>query len=137
MFRQICRATVLRAHATRLCSTEAVQEKLSKLVKENKVVVFMKGTPDQPMCGFSRAVIQMLDIHEVGRVNYSTHDVLEDESIRQGIKDFTSWPTIPQVFIDGQFVGGCDIMLELHKSGELITELKSVGIKSALDDDDS
>lgn len=112
-----------------------VQERIGQLVKDNKVVLFMKGTPDQPMCGFSRAVVQIMDIHEVARSNLSAHNVLEDEDIRQGIKEFTSWPTIPQVFIGGEFVGGCDIMLELHKSGELIEQLKDIGITSALSDD--
>lgn len=65
-------------------------------------------------------------------VTYDSHDVLDNEEIRQGIKDFTNWPTIPQIFINGEFVGGCDIVLQMHQNGELVEELKKVGIKSAL-----
>ncbi|XP_003700609.1 glutaredoxin 5 [Megachile rotundata] len=104
-------------------------DKIANLVKKNKVVVFMKGVPDSPKCGFSNAVVQILRMHDV---KYDAHDVLEDEQLRQGIKDFSNWPTIPQVFINGEFVGGCDILLEMHKNGELVEELKKVGIQSAL-----
>lgn len=102
---------------------------IEKLVKNNKVVVFMKGVPEAPKCGFSNAVVQVLRMHAV---NYDSHNVLENEDIRQGIKDFTNWPTIPQVFINGEFIGGCDILLQMHQNGELIEELKKVGITSAL-----
>ncbi|XP_063828661.1 uncharacterized monothiol glutaredoxin ycf64-like [Ostrinia nubilalis] len=107
----------------------ATKEKIDKIVKNNKVVVFMKGVPDAPRCGFSNAVVQIMRMHAVP---YDSHDVLSDENLRQGIKDYSSWPTIPQVFINGEFVGGCDIMLQMHQSGELVEELKKVGIKSAL-----
>lgn len=100
-----------------------------EMVKKNKVVVFMKGVPEQPMCGFSNAVVQIFRMHGV---QYDAHNVLADESIRQGIKEFTNWPTIPQIFIGGEFVGGCDILLQMHKNGELIEELQKVGIQSAL-----
>ncbi|XP_068630274.1 uncharacterized monothiol glutaredoxin ycf64-like [Battus philenor] len=106
-----------------------MNEKIDKIVKNNKVVVFMKGVPDAPRCGFSNAVVQIMRMHAVP---YESHDVLSDESLRQGIKDYSNWPTIPQVFINGEFVGGCDIMLQMHQSGELVEELKKVGIKSAL-----
>ncbi|KAJ2951635.1 hypothetical protein O0L34_g13793 [Tuta absoluta] len=105
------------------------KQKIDNLVKKNKVVVFMKGVPDAPRCGFSNAVVQIMRMHAV---TYDAHDVLADENIRQGIKDYSNWPTIPQVFINGEFVGGCDIMLQMHQSGELVEELKKVGIKSAL-----
>ncbi|KAH3846029.1 glutaredoxin-related protein 5, mitochondrial-like [Dreissena polymorpha] len=105
-------------------------EYISGLVKDKKVVVFMKGTAEQPRCGFSNAVMQILNFH--GVKNFGHHNVLDDEKLRQGIKDYTSWPTIPQVFIGGEFVGGCDVMLEMHKNGDLIEELKKVGIRSAL-----
>ncbi|XP_011647305.1 glutaredoxin-related protein 5, mitochondrial [Pogonomyrmex barbatus] len=104
-------------------------DEISNLVKKNKVVVFMKGVPEEPRCGFSNAVVQILRMHGV---TYDAHDVLKDEDLRQGIKDFSNWPTIPQVFINGDFVGGCDILLEMHKNGELIEELKKVGITSVL-----
>ncbi|XP_012055690.1 PREDICTED: glutaredoxin-related protein 5, mitochondrial [Atta cephalotes] len=102
---------------------------ISNLVKKNKVVVFMKGIPEEPRCGFSNAVVQILRMHGV---TYDAHDVLKDEELRQGIKDFSNWPTIPQIFINGDFVGGCDILLEMHKNGDLIEELKKAGITSAL-----
>ncbi|XP_017015919.2 uncharacterized monothiol glutaredoxin ycf64-like [Drosophila takahashii] len=102
---------------------------LDKLVRTNKVVVFMKGNPQAPRCGFSNAVVQIMRMHGV---QYDAHDVLQNESLRQGVKDYTDWPTIPQVFIDGEFVGGCDILLQMHQSGDLIEELKKVGIESEL-----
>ncbi|XP_045451765.1 uncharacterized monothiol glutaredoxin ycf64-like [Melitaea cinxia] len=113
----------------RLLADATINEKIEKIVKENKVVVFMKGVPDAPRCGFSNAVVQIMRMHAVP---YESHDVLADEKLRQGIKDYSNWPTIPQVFINGEFVGGCDIMLQMHQSGELVEELKKVGIKSAL-----
>ncbi len=82
------------------------------------------------MCGFSKAVCDILRMHGVP---FETHNVLADESLRNGIKEFSNWPTIPQVFFNGEFVGGCDIMLEMHRSGELIEELKSVGFTSRVD----
>ncbi|PSN40619.1 Glutaredoxin-related protein 5 [Blattella germanica] len=111
----------------RLSSSSA--ESIDKLVKNNKVVVFMKGVPDEPRCGFSNAVVQIFRMHGV---TYDAHDVLKDEDLRQGIKSYSNWPTIPQVFIGGEFVGGCDIMLQMHQNGELIEELRKAGIKSAL-----
>lgn len=93
----------------------------------------MKGNPEAPRCGFSNAVVQILRMHGV---QYDSHDVLQNDEIRQGIKDFTNWPTIPQVFIKGEFVGGCDILMQMHQNGELVEELKKVGIRSALLDTD-
>ena len=85
-------------------------------VKSTDVVLFMKGTPDQPMCGFSGRLVQILDY--VG-VPYEGINVLESDALRQGIKDYSSWPTIPQLYVKGEFVGGCDIVTELFQSGEL------------------
>lgn len=110
-------------------ATAATPQSIETLVKNNKVVVFMKGVPEAPKCGFSNAVVQVLRMHAV---NYDSHNVLENDAIRQGIKDYTSWPTIPQVFINGEFIGGCDILLQMHQNGELVDELKKVGITSAL-----
>ncbi|KAL7300055.1 glutaredoxin-related protein 5, mitochondrial [Trichogramma pretiosum] len=104
-------------------------EDIAGMIKNNKVVVFMKGVPEEPRCGFSNAVVQIMRMHGV---QYDAHDVLKDETLRQGIKEFSNWPTIPQVFINGDFVGGCDILLQMHQNGELIEELKKVGIESAL-----
>merc|ERR1711972_940545 len=110
-------------------SADPVQEKIDGFVKNAKVVVFMKGVPSAPQCGFSNAVVQILRMHDV---TFESHNVLADEDIRQGIKDYSNWPTIPQVYFDGEFIGGCDILLQMHQSGELVEELQKVGIKSAL-----
>lgn len=107
----------------------ASKDEIDKLVKNNKVVLFMKGVPDEPKCGFSNAVTQILRMHGVP---YDSHDVLANDAIRQGIKEYTNWPTIPQLFINGEFVGGCDILLTMHQNGELIEELKKVNITSAV-----
>merc|ERR1719346_453430 len=117
-----------RLLSARLCTAAAPN--IQEMVGDNKVVVFMKGTPDAPNCGFSNAVCQILRFHGVN--DFASYNVLADEAVRQGVKEHTSWPTIPQVFLGGQFVGGCDIMLEMHKSGELVDELAKVGIQSAL-----
>ncbi|MGV3552531.1 Grx4 family monothiol glutaredoxin [Rhizobium sp.] len=85
-------------------------------VKSNDVVLFMKGTPDFPQCGFSGKVVQILDY--VG-VDYKSQNVLADADLRQGIKDYSSWPTIPQLYVKGEFVGGCDIITEMFQAGEL------------------
>ncbi|CDQ59946.1 unnamed protein product [Oncorhynchus mykiss] len=102
------------------------------MVKKDKVVVFMKGTPAQPMCGFSNAVVQILRMHGVNE--YAAYNVLDDQDLRQGVKDFSNWPTIPQIFLNGEFVGGCDIFLQMHQNGDLVEELQKLGIRSALVD---
>ncbi|OQV23800.1 putative Glutaredoxin-related protein 5, mitochondrial [Hypsibius exemplaris] len=109
-----------------------VQKEIGQLVKANKVVVFMKGNKEQPQCGFSNAVVQILRMHGVD--NYNTIDVLQNQDIRQGVKDFTQWPTVPQVFLNGEFIGGCDIMIQMHRSGELVETLKKAGIESKIPD---
>jgi monothiol glutaredoxin len=91
-------------------------ETIRRTVAENDVVLFMKGTADQPQCGFSNQVVRILD--HVG-VEYVDVNVLADDDIRQGVKDFTSWPTIPQLYVKGEFVGGCDIVREMFQTGEL------------------
>jgi monothiol glutaredoxin len=96
--------------------TPELQERIDSLVQQNKVMVFMKGNKLMPQCGFSNNVVQILN--SLG-VPYTTVDVLEDYEIRQGIKEYSSWPTIPQVYINGQFVGGSDILIELYQKGEL------------------
>ncbi|OGT41212.1 MAG: monothiol glutaredoxin, Grx4 family [Gammaproteobacteria bacterium RIFCSPHIGHO2_12_FULL_40_19] len=92
------------------------KEQIQKTIDENKVVLFMKGTPDFPQCGFSSKVVQILRTCDVEFVGVN---VLSDPELRQGIKDFTNWPTIPQLYIRGEFLGGCDIVTELFESGEL------------------
>lgn len=134
IFRSSIKFGFLPTVTKRFCSTTPAmdKDKITQLVKNNKVVVFMKGVPEAPRCGFSNAVVQIMRMHGV---NYDSHNVLDNEAIRQGIKDFTNWPTIPQIFINGEFVGGCDIVLQMHQNGELVEELKKVGIKSALVDE--
>ena len=94
-------------------------------IDTNEVCLFMKGTPDAPQCGFSMAVSNMLKILEV---NYKGINVLESQTLREGIKEFSDWPTIPQVYVKGEFVGGCDIVKEMYENGELQKTLELKGI---------
>lgn len=96
--------------------TPEVKEKIDNLISQNKILVFMKGTKLMPQCGFSNNVVQI--INSLG-VPFETFDVLDDPEIRQGIKEYSNWPTIPQVFLNGEFLGGSDIMIELYNKGEL------------------
>lgn len=98
-----------------------VQQRIDDLVKSNRVMLFMKGTAQFPMCGFSGRAIQILKA--AGATDIKTFNVLEDEAVRQGIKDYANWPTIPQLYVNGEFVGGSDIMMEMYQSGELQQEL--------------
>ncbi|HYD89144.1 MAG TPA: Grx4 family monothiol glutaredoxin [Vitreimonas sp.] len=95
-------------------------ETIRRTVSENDVVLFMKGTADQPQCGFSNQVVRILD--HMG-VDYKDVNVLADEGVRQGVKDFANWPTIPQLYVKGEFIGGCDIVREMFQTGELKTLL--------------
>ncbi|MEB3291750.1 MAG: Grx4 family monothiol glutaredoxin [Synechococcales bacterium] len=92
------------------------KERIESLINDNKIMVFMKGNKLMPQCGFSNNVVQILNT--LG-VPFETFDVLADSEVRQGIKEFSNWPTIPQVYINGEFIGGSDIMIELYQSGEL------------------
>ncbi|MBF2027124.1 MAG: Grx4 family monothiol glutaredoxin [Oscillatoriales cyanobacterium C42_A2020_001] len=92
------------------------QARINELIQKNKIMVFMKGNKLMPQCGFSNNVVQILNV--LG-VPYETVDVLADPEIRQGIKEYSNWPTIPQVYINGEFIGGSDIMIELYQKGEL------------------
>ena len=94
-----------------------IHQRIDQIVKGHRVVLFMKGTSQFPMCGFSGRAIQLLKA--CGVQDLATVNVLEDEGIRQGIKDYANWPTIPQLYINGEFVGGSDIMMEMYESGEL------------------
>ena len=94
-----------------------VQQRIDDLVKSHRVVLFMKGTAQFPMCGFSGRAIQILKA--CGVTDLTTVNVLEDQEIRQGIKEYSDWPTIPQLYINGEFIGGSDIMTEMYQSGEL------------------
>ncbi len=93
-------------------------EKIKNLINENDICLFMKGTPDEPQCGFSMAVSNVL---KHLKVKFNGIDVLKDENLRQGIKDFSDWPTIPQLYVKGEFIGGCDIVKEMFEKGELKT----------------
>ncbi|WP_066377921.1 MULTISPECIES: Grx4 family monothiol glutaredoxin [unclassified Anabaena] len=96
--------------------TPETKAKIDNLIAQNKIMVFMKGTKLMPQCGFSNNVVQILNT--LG-VPFETFDVLSDYDVRQSIKEYSNWPTIPQVYIDGQFIGGSDIMIELYQNGEL------------------
>src|SRR5882672_2745208 len=102
-----------------------IEQFITNEVTANDVVVFMKGTPQSPMCGFSGQVVQILDY--IG-VPYKGVNVLESEELRQGIKAYANWPTIPQLYVKGEFVGGCDIIREMFQAGELQTLLKEKGL---------
>ena len=98
---------------------------IKKEIENNEICLFMKGTPDAPQCGFSMAVSNMLKILEV---NFKGINVLENEHLRQGIKKFSDWPTIPQLYIQKEFIGGCDIVKEMYENGDLIKLLENKGI---------
>src|SRR6186713_3760413 len=100
----------------------AIEQFIDNEVKSNDVVLFMKGTPQFPQCGFSGQVVQMLDY--IG-VDYKSVNVLDDAEVRQGIKEYSNWPTIPQLYVKGEFVGGSDILMEMYESGELQQMLKA------------
>ena len=102
-----------------------VQQRIDELVKGNRVMLFMKGNAQFPMCGFSGRAIQIMKACGVSQLK--TFNVLEDEEVRQGIKDYAQWPTIPQLYVNGEFVGGSDIMMEMYQSGELQQLLDSKG----------
>ena len=103
-----------------------VNEKIKKTIEENKVVLYMKGNKSMPQCGFSSKVSGVLNY--IG-VEYEDINVLADEVVRQGIKDFSDWPTIPQLYVEGEFIGGCDIITEMALSGELDSLFEEKGIK--------
>jgi monothiol glutaredoxin len=104
---------------------QIVLDEIQKTISNNDVVLYMKGTPEMPQCGFSSMVVQILK-----RLNilFTSIDVLTDPNIRTGIKTFSNWPTIPQLYIKGEFIGGCDIIKEMYETGELKTQLEKGGI---------
>ena len=107
-------------------STDAIKS-IEDAVKTNEVMLFMKGTPQFPQCGFSSVVTQVLDY--LG-VEFSSRNVLEDQALREGIKEYSNWPTIPQLYVKGEFVGGCDIVKEMFESGELKQYFADNGIST-------
>ena len=104
---------------------QQIKDQIENEISNNEVCLFMKGTPDAPQCGFSMAVSNMLKILEV---NFKGVNVLENEHIRQGIKEFSEWPTVPQLYIKKEFVGGCDIVKEMYENGELKKILEDKGV---------
>lgn len=113
---------------TDITTPDPVHDFIAKTVAENPVVLFMKGVPEQPRCGFSAVVVQILD--HLG-TDFVGVDVLQDDGLRDGIKAFTDWPTIPQLYVKGEFVGGADIIREMFQSGELKTFLAEQGVLAA------
>jgi monothiol glutaredoxin len=108
--------------------TDAVHERIEREINEHDVVLFMKGTPVVPQCGFSSLVVQILS--HLG-VKFKGIDVLSDPALRRGIKAFSDWPTVPQLYVKGEFVGGCDIVREMFETGELAQLLATRGVKTA------
>ena len=102
-------------------------EQIKNEIKSNDVVLFMKGTPTFPMCGFSAAVVQLLT--ELG-IKFSTINVLDSDEMREGIKKYSNWPTIPQLYVKEEFIGGCDIVREMHENGELLELFNSKGLQT-------
>lgn len=100
---------------------DEIKNKIESDIKGNRVMLYMKGTADQPMCGFSARVVDILNQYQVP---FKAFNIFEDEEVRSGIKEYSDWPTLPQLYIDGEFVGGCDIVTELHQNGELAKLLK-------------
>ena len=100
----------------------SAQEQIKKLIEDNKIMLFMKGEKDAPACGFSAQVIHILNQYGI---DYTTFNVLEDWDVREGIKEFSNWPTIPQLYVGSKFIGGCDIAMELDRKGELEAILKN------------
>ncbi|KAI0429715.1 thioredoxin-like protein [Xylaria sp. FL1042] len=132
--RPVARQAVLRptpflsAFQQRLLS-DTTRQAIEKAVGSAPVVLFMKGTPEFPSCGFSRACIQILSLQGVDPAKFAAFNVLEDDELRSGIKEFSDWPTIPQLYIDKEFIGGCDILVSMHQNGSL---LKLLGQKDVL-----
>ena len=112
---------------TEAATTDPVHDFIAKAVAEHPVILFMKGVPDQPRCGFSQQVVQILD--QLG-VDFVGVDVLQSDVLREGIKSFTDWPTIPQLYVKGEFVGGCDIIREMFQAGELQTLMQEKGVSA-------
>ncbi|CAF0920828.1 unnamed protein product [Rotaria sp. Silwood1] len=107
------------------------KKRIDDFIKSNKIAIFIKGEPNAPSCGFSKAVLQILNLHGC---DFKSKNILDDQQLRETMKLYSNWPTFPQVYFNGEFVGGCDILLHMHQSGELVEELKKIGIQSKLSD---
>jgi monothiol glutaredoxin len=108
--------------------SEDLRTRLEGLIRSHKVVLFMKGTKQFPACGFSNTVVQIL---KKEGVPFETFNILADPEVRQGLKEYSQWPTFPQLYVDGKFIGGCDIVTEMHQSGELKRELGTAAASAA------
>ncbi|KAI0134014.1 glutaredoxin [Xylariales sp. AK1849] len=126
----------LTAFQSRLLSDHTKQA-IEKAVGSAPVVLFMKGTPETPQCGFSRASIQILGLQGVDPAKFAAFNVLEDAELRSGIKEFSDWPTIPQLYLEKEFVGGCDILVSMHQDGSLAKMLEEKGVHAPLDGPES
>lgn len=110
--------------------SDPIQERIDELVKQHRVLLFMKGDRRMPQCGFSATAVQILDSL---LSDYATVNVLADEGIRQGVKQYSAWPTIPQLYLDGEFQGGCDLLIEMYESGELQRKLSAMAGRDPAD----
>ncbi len=113
-----------------MSTIDDVQKLIDEQVKGNPIIIYLKGTPERPMCGFSARAVDVLKSFDVP---FAAVNVLENEGIRQGIKQYANWPTIPQIYIDGKFIGGCDILVEMKDSGELEPMLRQAAEKFEFD----
>ncbi|KAF1928551.1 monothiol glutaredoxin-5, mitochondrial precursor [Didymella exigua CBS 183.55] len=110
------------------CLSDEVRGAIDRAVASSPVVLFMKGTPETPQCGFSRASIQILGMQGVDPDKFTAFNVLEDQELRAGIKEYSEWPTIPQLYVDKEFIGGCDILMTMHQDGSLAKMLEEKGV---------
>ncbi|KAJ8111807.1 hypothetical protein OPT61_g5678 [Boeremia exigua] len=110
------------------CLSDEVRSAIDRAVASSPVVLFMKGTPETPQCGFSRASIQILGMQGVDPDKFTAFNVLEDQELRAGIKEYSEWPTIPQLYVDKEFIGGCDILMTMHQDGSLAKMLEEKGV---------
>ncbi|EMR64321.1 putative monothiol glutaredoxin- mitochondrial precursor protein [Eutypa lata UCREL1] len=117
--------------------SDQTKQAIEKAVASAPIVLFMKGTPETPQCGFSRASVQILGLQGVDPNKFAAFNVLEDAELRAGIKEFSDWPTIPQLYLDNEFVGGCDILVSMHQDGSLAKLLEEKGVLAPLDGSES
>lgn len=120
----VTRATSLFRHQAKLFMSTETKKAIEDAVASAPVVLFMKGTPEFPQCGFSRAIIQMLGQQGVDPAKFAAYNVLEDPELREGIKEYSEWPTIPQLYVKKEFIGGCDILTSMAQSGDLASLLE-------------
>ncbi|KAF8477127.1 glutaredoxin [Kalaharituber pfeilii] len=118
---------IFNAAQIRLLSNET-RAAIDKAIASSPVVLFMKGTPEMPQCGYSRATVKILGIQGVDPKKFAAFNVLDDTELKEGIKEYSKWPTIPQLYINKEFIGGCDILVSMHQNGELAELLEKEGV---------